>query len=72
MEADRDIRRFAQQIAERDGFVDFIEASAKTNHNVESIFDKAVSLVSKTQLDHVYLNVLTSLWSLELAFSLLW
>ena len=45
---EEDIRRHAQQIAEEYGFKDFIEASAKTNHNVESIFAKAVSLVSKT------------------------
>ena len=35
-------------MAERMGFDDFIEASAKTNHKVEGIFEKAVSQVSTT------------------------
>ena len=39
------IRRDAQRVAD-EGFIDFIEASAKDNHKVESIFEKAVSLVS--------------------------
>lgn len=51
-EVDNDIRRRAQQIAEQFGFDDFIEASAKKNHNVDRIFEEAVTLVSKID----YLN----------------
>ena len=58
LEADKDIRRHAQQIAERYGFNDFVEASAKTNHNVESIFEKVVSLVSKTLIMCIFIYMI--------------
>ena len=45
-EVNSEIRGRAQQIAERLSFDGFIEASAKNNHKVEWIFEKAVCLVS--------------------------
>ena len=44
-------------MAERMGFDDFIEASAKTNHKVEGIFEKAVSQVSTTMRIYTELDI---------------
>lgn len=49
-EVNSEIRGRAQQIAERLSFDGFIEASAKNNHKVEWIFEKAVCLVSVCQI----------------------
>ena len=48
-EVNSEMRGRAQQIAERLSFDGFIEASAKNNHKVEWIFEKAVCLVSTLQ-----------------------
>lgn len=51
-----DIRRQAQEMVDRMGFDDFIEASAKTNQKVEDIFEKAVSQVSATIWLYVFIQ----------------